>query len=158
MAPYAEFIATYNGLLGASLLLARNKGRLPERLAPGDIALLGVAAFRLARLLTRDRVTSLLRSPFTRYRKPGWIPAELDEDPRGKGLQLALGELVSCPYCLSQWTGLVLLAGFMFMPRASRVFAGLLTSVALADFLNMAYQLATGASDVLEEASQQGAS
>ena len=42
--------------------------RLPERFGAGDALLLGAATAQLSRLLAKDRVTSVLRAPFTRFK------------------------------------------------------------------------------------------
>ena len=42
-------------------------------------------------------MTSFLRSPFTRYTGEAQ-PSEVSEEPRGRGLRRAVGELLVCPY------------------------------------------------------------
>jgi alpha-L-arabinofuranosidase len=64
---YTALIAAFNGLAAGGLLAAHRAGRLPERFAASDLALAGVATYRLSRLIARDRVTSGLRAPFTRF-------------------------------------------------------------------------------------------
>src|SRR5690606_41186876 len=53
---------------------------------------------KLSRLLAKDPVTSPIRAPFTRYKGVSG-PAELREEPRN-----TVGELLSCPFCIAQWT------------------------------------------------------
>ena len=69
---------------------------LPERPRAADLLLAGVATHKLSRLLTKDRVTSFIRAPFTRYEQPAGH-GEVEEEPRGSGLRLAIGELLVCP-------------------------------------------------------------
>ena len=90
---------------GAVGLRRRNRPLPDVRLF--DIALVGVATHKLARRVSKDSVTSSLRAPFTRYEGVAG-PAELQERVRGSGLRKAVGELVTCPFCISQWvsTGL----------------------------------------------------
>jgi hypothetical protein len=66
-------------------------------------------------------------------------PAELKEGVRGKGLRKAVGELVSCPFCLSQWVSTGFTFGLVTAPRATRLTASVFASLALADFLQFAY-------------------
>jgi hypothetical protein len=137
---YALLIGIFNAGLAGSLLLARLSGRdLPPRLGWNDIALFGVATHRLSRLLAKDKVTSALRAPFTEYQEKG-APAEVEERARGDGFRRAIGELVLCPYCLDQWVATAFVSGSVFAPRLTRLLAGIFGSVAIADFLQVAYR------------------
>ena len=64
----------------------------------GDLLLVGIATHKLSRLLAKDKVTSFIRAPFTRYQEPSG-QGEVEEEPYGHGLHLAVGELLVCPYC-----------------------------------------------------------
>lgn len=132
---YAVLVALYNGLFGAFLWWAKRSGRLPKRVAPGDIVLLGVATQKVSRLLTKDKVTSVLRSPFVAFEEMG-DGNEVNERPRGDGARRAIGELLTCPFCLDQWVGAALAAGFVVVPRLARFVAALFAAVALADGLH----------------------
>jgi hypothetical protein len=94
LASYAALTALFNALVGAFLWRATRSGRLPERVAPGDVVLLGIATFKASRLLTKDKVTSVLRAPFVRFKEMG-SGAEVNEEPRGQGLRRAIGELIT---------------------------------------------------------------
>ena len=78
--------------------------RVPDRLSADDLMLMGVATFKLSRLLTRAKVTMPIREPFATYERPG-AAAEVMMTPRGSGLQRATGELLTCPFCVAQWIG-----------------------------------------------------
>jgi hypothetical protein len=138
---YATFVGIYNATIAGALLAARLTGR--ELPVPGvrDVVLVGVATHKLSRLLAKDKVTAALRAPFTEYEEKGG-PAEVEERPRGKGLQRAVGELVTCPYCLDQWVAGGFLVGSVFAPRATRLIAGVFAAVAVADFLQVGYRAA----------------
>nr|MBA3748988.1 hypothetical protein [Solirubrobacterales bacterium] len=57
LAAYAGLAAVWTGLLGGGLAAALRHGRgLPETIAPGDLALYGVATHRLSRLISREKV------------------------------------------------------------------------------------------------------
>jgi hypothetical protein len=133
-AAYAGLAAGYGALCAGIVLAARKTGRRPPRLAVGDIALLGIATFKLSRVLSRDRVTAFLRAPFTRFDKPGKDTEVLDK-PIGTGMQHAVGELISCPFCMSQWVGTAFTGGWMFAPDAMRLIATGLTAITVSDVL-----------------------
>jgi Protein of unknown function (DUF1360) len=139
---YAGLIALFHVLVGGEIAAARRRGAgLPERLAARDILLLGVATPKLSRLLTRDMVTSPLRAPFTTFEGNAG-EGEVQEGARGTGLQHALGELLTCPFCFGQWVLAVLAYGLVTRPRPTRFLAGLCASLTLADFLHAAYGVA----------------
>src|SRR5437588_12563356 len=100
LASYALLGGTYAAAFGGVLVAGRR--RIPERFALGDLALLALGTHKLSRLITRDRVTRPLRAPFTEVDEED-PPVELSERATGTGLRRAVGELLSCPYCLDQW-------------------------------------------------------
>ncbi|MFE7766018.1 DUF1360 domain-containing protein [Streptomyces sp. NPDC057438] len=83
-------------------------------------------------------MTSPLRAPFTRYVGPQGA-AELHEEARPEGGKDTVGELVTCPFCVSVWVASTLTAGRLLWPRATRTAMGALTSLAGADALQLAY-------------------
>ena len=89
LAGYATLTAAFAGAIATSEVLRRRRGQeLPERIGPGDLALLAVATYKLSRLITKARVTSFARAPFTRYTGEAG-PSEVSEEPRGEGLRRA---------------------------------------------------------------------
>ena len=137
---HAALTLAFNGSVAALALAHRRSGRpLPERFPPGDLALLSVATYKLSRVIAKDRVTSFLRAPFTRYKGESERPGEVDEEPRGRGLQQAVGELLVCPYCLAQWVGTGLLAAYIRQPRLARTVASAFTIVAASDVLQQTW-------------------
>jgi hypothetical protein len=136
---YAVLTGAFGAALAGTLLGLRAAGReLPERPSAADIALAGVATHKLSRLLAKDKVTSFLRAPFTRYQAPG-PPGEVEEQPRGTGMRLAIGELALCPYCLSQWVAAAFACGLVAAPRTTRFVASIYAAETVSDFLQQAY-------------------
>ena len=139
---YVAVVGVYGALTGASALAVRALGRkLPERLDASDIALLAVATHKVSRLLTKDPVTSPFRAPLTAYEGQAG-PAEVRERPRRSGVLHAVGELVTCPFCVGQWVATAMVGGLLVAPRLTRVVAAGMTVVAAADALNLAYDAA----------------
>jgi hypothetical protein len=134
---YAALSAALGTAVTGGLLAARAKG-LPERLPLQDIVLAGVATHKLSRLLAKDKVTSFIRAPFTEFQEPSG-KGEIEEKPRGRGLRLATGELLVCPYCVAQWIAAGFAVGYIHAPRLTRFFAGLYTVYAVSDGLQLAY-------------------
>ncbi|MEA2932331.1 MAG: hypothetical protein QOI56_1116 [Actinomycetota bacterium] len=134
---FAGLMAAYAAFVAAGSVAVRRRG-LPERPAWSDVALVAVATHRLSRLVTKAPVTSPLRAPFTRFEGSTTGPAELEEEVRGTGARKAVGELLTCPFCISQWLATGLTFGLVLAPRATRLAAAVLTSVTAADFLQFA--------------------
>jgi hypothetical protein len=140
--PYLAFISIFGTLLSAALLIARRQGReLPARVDAGDLLLIGTASHKLSRLISKDKVESPLRAPFTELEGKGG-PAELEESSRGSGLQKAVGELLICPYCLGLWVVAGFSVGLIFAPRVTRFVASLFSALTISDFFQIAYKAA----------------
>jgi len=136
---YVGTLGAYGALVGGVLGLARLTGRrLPRAVRPGDLFLMACTTHKLARLIAKDPVLSPLRVPFTRYAGVSG-PAELSEDVRGHGVRHGIGELITCPFCLAQWVATVYLGGLVLAPRPTRMFGTIMTAVAGADWLQLAY-------------------
>ena len=58
---------------------------------------------------------------------------------RGTGVQKAVGELITCPFCLDQWVATGFLAGLVAAPRATRWLASAFAVRAGADALQFGY-------------------
>jgi hypothetical protein len=155
-APFAGYapaqgkpLASYGVLMSVFMTLAaafagwfRRSGRaLPERMDGRDLVLLTVASHKAARLIAKDKVTSAIRAPFARYEGDAG-PAEVSEQPRGRGLRRVVGELLVCPYCLGMWTSAFLTAGLLVAPRFTRWLASVLVIFFGADVLQIAYKKA----------------
>ncbi|WP_245641002.1 DUF1360 domain-containing protein [Streptomyces megasporus] len=131
----------YTGGVGLFAWWMKASGRrLPERIPPLDLLLMGVATYRGSRLITKDKVTGFLRAPFTR--RAGSIGgAEVMDEPRGHGLHRSVGELLACPFCIAMWIASGLTAGYATAPRATRLVTSCLGAVALSDWLQYAWSL-----------------
>ncbi len=136
---YAALVAVFNAALAATLL-ARKCARepLPERVEPKDLVLFAIATQKLSRVITKDKVTSALRAPFTEVEGKGGA-GEIEERPRGHGLRRAIGELLTCPFCLGTWIASGFIYGFIFTPRLTRTLASIFAVSGIADFLQQGY-------------------
>ena len=64
---------------------------------------------------------------------------ELEERGRGHGLRRAVGDLITCPFCLGTWIASGFIYGFLFTPRLTRILASIFAVSGIADFLQQAY-------------------
>ena len=136
---YAMLVAIFNGLLATGLLAHKcSKEPLPERVDPKDIALFAIATQKLSRVITKEKVTTAFRAPFTELEGKGGA-GELEERPKGHGLRRAVGELLTCPFCLGTWIASGFIYGYIFSPRVTRTVASIFAVSGIADFLQQLY-------------------
>lgn len=144
---FVAVMAAYAAAVGAGAGLVRARRiPVPESVSWSDLALLTIATHKVSRRLAKDPVTSPLRAPFTRFEGTSG-PAELSEEVRGRGARKAVGELVSCPFCLDQWVATGLAFGYVVRPKLTRLAASVLTMVAGSDLLQFAYAKAEQAAE-----------
>ena len=136
---YLAAMGAYAAVTGTLAVIARlTRREVPDGLPAQDILLSAVATHKLSRLITKAPVTSPLRAPFTAFQGQEG-PAELKEEVRGNGAKKAIGELITCPFCLGMWVATGLTAGFVYLPRTTRLAVSTLAVVAGADFLQFGY-------------------
>src|SRR4051812_39933787 len=141
---YTALTGAFGAAFAGALVALRASGRGPDALKATDIVLGGIATHKLSRLIAKDRVTSFVQAPFVRYEDRAGH-GELSEEARGSGLQKAIGELLICPYCLSQWVAAGVGVGFAAAPRTTRFLAGVYAIETVSDFLQLAYSRAEDA-------------
>jgi hypothetical protein len=145
---YVLIMTVFATVVGLAGLISAWSGRsLPRRIGPYDLALITAGTHKLSRTISKDAVTSPLRAPFTQYRGTGG-PAEVMEETRNSGgLRHAIGELLSCPFCLDMWIATGFIIGLVFAPRFTRAVAAAFTALAGADFLHLIYARAQQAAE-----------
>ena len=139
LSSYAGLAGTYAAVFAGFLLSVKNSDReLPERIEASDTLLLGIATHKLSRIIAKDVIMSPVRAPFAKLEEPTGA-GEVGEKARGWGLQRAIGDLLTCPWCVSSWVAAGLTYSFVRAPRTTRLVDGILTATAVSDFLQHAY-------------------
>jgi hypothetical protein len=135
---YATIMGAFAGGLAAAGTLARVLGRDPQCHTALDFAILGAAAFKAARTLSHDEVTSFIREPFVRgHAHDG------GEEPIEDGFGQAIGELVTCSRCVGTWVAAGLAATQVVAPRFGRLLTWSLGAAAANDFLQAGFTALT---------------
>ena len=134
-ATYLTFIGVFLGGFGLVTRRGNRRSRATE-VRPMDLALLGLATYRIGRLTAYDRVTQLLREPFTE-REPAAGAGEIVV-AQGTGARKALGELLSCPTCIGTWAAAALVYGLQLMPVPTRLFLAIMSATGVAELLDAA--------------------
>ena len=127
---YAALSAGWGALLGALLVAARDKG--DEPVSPAEMLPLGVAAFALAKLVSKEKVDAWVREPFVEEHPDG-------RRPKGTGMRYAVGEMLTCTRCVGVWSALGLTALRVTRPREARVVNVVLGASAVNDVLQSGF-------------------
>jgi Protein of unknown function (DUF1360) len=146
---YAAIMATFAGGLAAAGALARALRRDPQCNTALDFVVLGAAAFKAARTLSHDEVTSFVREPFVK----GYAHSGEDEEPVQGGMEQAIGELVTCSRCIGTWAAAGLAATQIIAPRFGRLLTWSLGAAAANDFLQAGFAALTSKANQLEQQS-----
>lgn len=145
---YATIVGTFLAGLGAVSGIAAARNRPLQEPSAIDLALLGLATFKAARVVSRDKVTSFVREPVVE----GHAYDGEDEQPVQSGdMQQALGELVTCTRCIGTWIGAGLAATQILAPRTGRLLTSVLAAGALNDFMLAGFAALTSKANELEQ-------
>jgi len=145
---YAAIMAAFAGGLAAAGAVARTLRRDPQCNTTLDFVVLSAAAFKAARTLSHDEVTSFLREPFVK----GHAHSGEDEEPVQGGMEQAIGELVTCSRCAGTWAAAGLAATQVIAPRFGRLLTWSLGAAAANDFLQSAFSALAAKANQLEQA------
>jgi hypothetical protein len=138
-ASYAAIMGTFVGGLVTAGALARALDRDPPCHTALDFAVLSAAAFKAARTLSHDEVTSFVRQPFVR----GDAHSGEGEEPVEGGMEQAIGELVICSRCAGTWVAAGLAVTQVIAPRFGRLLTWSLGAAAANDFLQAGFTALT---------------
>lgn len=135
---YAALSGLFTIGLASALTDAKRDERKLSELSWSDLVLLGIATHKLGRIVTKDLVTSPFRAPFVKFVKSAGA-GEVEEEARGEGIQEAVGDLITCPYCIAPWVASALVFAHRRAPRTTRTVAAIFSITAASDFLNRLY-------------------
>lgn len=135
---YETVMGTYALLSsGAIAALAARRGRL-RRFDLRTLAQLTLATQHLSRLIAKDSVVAPLRAPFTEFEGAAG-EGEVNERAVGSGVRHAIGELLTCPFCLAQWIATGLVASSIAFPEFTESVTTVCSLARLSDYLQIFY-------------------
>jgi Protein of unknown function (DUF1360) len=130
---YAALSAGYGALTGALLVATRARRDVGDPIRPGELPVMGLATFALAKLVAKEKVDSWVREPFLEERPDG------ERRPKGRRLRYAVGELLSCTRCVGSWSALGLVGMRLLRPAEARVVLPVLALAAANDWLQTGF-------------------
>jgi hypothetical protein len=137
---YAALLLSYGTLSGVLSIGLRRKGFRLRGLGPMELLLYGLATEHLSRVITKDSITSVVRAPFTRFKEAAG-EGEVNEDVVADGIGHAVGELLTCPFCVAQWVATGLVAGSVMAPALTTAVISVSAVARASDYLNLLYGL-----------------
>lgn len=124
---YAGLIALFNAVFGVFLWLYRGARNPLEKITPLDFTLLGLATLRMAKMVSEDEITAVVRRPLVEVENG-------ERRPKGRGLRWALGKLVLCPTCTGTWIAAILTYSLHLWPRYTRPYLAMMSASGFEQF------------------------
>ncbi|HEY7630174.1 MAG TPA: DUF1360 domain-containing protein [Thermoleophilaceae bacterium] len=128
---YAAINAVYAVLLGAVVYATRERVKR-DPIRAGELLPMGAATFAVSKVIAREKIGTWVREPFVEDASHGG-------EPRGRRLQRALGELVTCSRCVGAWSALGIVGLRAASPEAGRVVTSILATSALNDWAQLGF-------------------
>jgi hypothetical protein len=130
---YAAINAVYGALMTTLVLTTRERAR-EDPISGRELLPIAAATFALSKVVAREKIGSWMREPFvedpTGARKP-----------RGRRLQRAVGELVTCTRCVGAWSALGIVGLRLASPDSGRIVTNVLAASAANDWLQSGFKL-----------------
>lgn len=124
------------GLASVIALARRRHAEGAAAIPPRDLPALALATFALADTVVKEKVSTWLRQPFVEE-DGEHHPLE----PKGRGMQRAVGELLTCTRCAGTWGALVLVGLRTASPVAGRATTNVLALAGANDLMQSGFRL-----------------
>jgi hypothetical protein len=134
---YAAINAVYGALMTAVVLATRERAR-EQPISGRELVPIAAATFALSKMIAREKIGSWMREPFVEQEGG-------ERRPRGRRLQRAVGELVTCTRCVGAWSALGLVGLRLASPESGRIVTNVLAASAANDWLQAGFKLLTAA-------------
>jgi hypothetical protein len=133
---YAAINAVYGVLLAAVVFATRERARR-DPIQGRELLPMGAATFAVSKVIAREKIGTWVREPFVEDASHGG-------QPRGRRIQRALGELVTCSRCVGAWSALGVVGLRAASPDAGRLVTSILAVSALNDWAQAGFAWARG--------------
>src|SRR5436190_10870560 len=139
---YAAINAVYGVLMTAVVLTTRERAR-EDPISGRELVPIAAATFALSKVIAREKIGSWMREPFVDD------PAGAKK-PRGRRLQRAVGELVTCTRCVGAWSALGVVGLRLASPASGRGVTNVLAASAANDWLQTGFRFLCAAANRAE--------
>ena len=132
---YALLNAVFASLLTGVVVVTKQRATT-DPIRGQELLPLGAATFALSKVIAREKIGTWVREPF--------VEQEGEErKPRGRRLQRAVGELVTCTRCVGAWSALGVVGLRAASPTAGRTVTSVLVASAINDWMQAGFKLLT---------------
>jgi hypothetical protein len=130
---YAAINAVYGTLMAALVLTTRERAR-EDPISGRELVPIAAATFALSKVIAREKIGSWVREPFVE-------DPSGERRPRGRRLQRAVGELLTCTRCVGAWSALGIVGLRLASPDSGRIVTNVLAVSAANDWLQSGFKL-----------------
>jgi hypothetical protein len=130
---YAAINAVYGTLMTALVVTSRGRAR-EDPISGRELVPIAAATFALSKVIAREKIGSWMRDPFV-------DDPSGERRPRGRRLQRAVGELVTCTRCVGAWSALGIVGLRLTSPDSGRIVTNVLATSAANDWLQSGFKL-----------------
>jgi hypothetical protein len=139
---YAALNAVWAALLAGVVISTRERAS-EDPISGRELVPIAAATFALSKVIAREKIGSWMREPFVED------PAG-EKRPRGRRLQRAVGELVTCTRCVGAWSALGVVGLRLASPDAGRTVTNVLAASAANDWMQAGFKMLTSSANKLE--------
>jgi len=129
---YAALNAVYGALLAGVVVATRNRGTKSEPISQRELIPLSAATFALSKVIAREKIGTWVRDPF--------VDEEHGQQPRGRRLRRAVGELLTCTRCVGAWSALAIVGLRLASPQSGRAVTNVLAVSAANDWMQAGFR------------------
>jgi hypothetical protein len=130
---YAAINAVYGALI-ATVLFSTRERHARDPISGRELIPISAATFALSKVIAREKIGSWMREPFVDQ-------SGGEQRPRGRGLQRAVGELLTCTRCVGAWSALGVVGLRLAAPDSGRIVTNVLAASAGNDWLQAGFKL-----------------
>lgn len=134
---YATLNAVWGALVATLVVATRERALREDPIGSGELVPIAAATFALSKVVAREKIGTWVREPFVEHE-------DGRRRPRGRRLQRAVGELVTCTRCVGAWSALGIVALRLTSPAAGRIVTNVLAASAGNDWLQAGFRVLTG--------------
>jgi hypothetical protein len=138
---YAAINAVYAALMAVVVVAARERAR-QDPIRAAELLPMGAATFAVSKVIAREKIGTWVREPFVEDASHGGRP-------RGRRIQRALGELVTCSRCVGAWSALGVVGLRAASPDAGRLVTAILATSAVNDWAQAGFAWLRGKANQL---------
>jgi hypothetical protein len=138
---YAALNAVFGALFAAVVIAARQTDNAKsDPISTVELIPISAATFALAKVIAREKIGAWVREPFVDH-------TDGERRPRGRRLQRAVGELVTCTRCVGAWSALGIVGLRMTSPQTGRMVTNVLAASAANDWMQATFKYVTAAAN-----------